>query len=67
MTGFDSRSYQIFWAALGLERGTLSLVRIIEELNERKSRDSSLQNPRLVAAGIRCADHTTISIRKSRH
>jgi hypothetical protein len=34
--GFDSRRYQIFWEAVGLERGPLSLVRIIEELLERK-------------------------------
>jgi hypothetical protein len=33
--GFDSRSYQIFWVVVGLERGPLSLVRIIEELLER--------------------------------
>jgi hypothetical protein len=34
--GFDSRRYQIFWEIVGLERGPLSLVRIIEELLERK-------------------------------
>jgi hypothetical protein len=34
--GFDSRFYQIFWEVVGLERGPLSLVRIIEELLERK-------------------------------
>jgi hypothetical protein len=34
--GFDSRPYQIFWEVVGLERGPLSLVRIIEELLERK-------------------------------
>jgi hypothetical protein len=32
--GFDSRGYQIFWEVVGLERGPLSLVRIIEELLE---------------------------------
>jgi hypothetical protein len=32
--GFDSRRYQIFWDVVGLERGPLSLVRIIEELLE---------------------------------
>jgi len=31
---FDSRRYQIFWVAVGLERGALSLVRSIEELLE---------------------------------
>jgi hypothetical protein len=34
--GFDSRRYQIFLEVVGLERGPLSLVRIIEELLERK-------------------------------
>jgi hypothetical protein len=34
--GFDSRRYQIFCVAVGLELGPLSLVRIIEELLERK-------------------------------
>jgi hypothetical protein len=34
--GFDPRCYQIFCVAVGLERGTLSLVRINEELLERE-------------------------------
>ena len=34
--GFDPRPYQIFWVVVGLERGTLSLVRSIEELLEWK-------------------------------
>jgi hypothetical protein len=38
--GFDSKRYQIFWEIVGLERGPLSLVRIIEELLEWKSRGS---------------------------
>jgi hypothetical protein len=33
--GFDSRHYQIFCVAVGLERGPLSLVSINEELLER--------------------------------
>jgi hypothetical protein len=33
---FDSRRYQIFCEVVGLERGPLSLVRIIEELLEWK-------------------------------
>jgi hypothetical protein len=41
---FDSRRYQIFWKIVGLERGPLSLVRIIEELLERKSSGSGLEN-----------------------
>jgi hypothetical protein len=32
--GFDSRRYQVFCEVVGLERGSLSLVRIIEELLE---------------------------------
>jgi hypothetical protein len=34
--GFDSRRYEIFQEVVGLEGGPLSLVRIIEELLERK-------------------------------
>jgi hypothetical protein len=42
--GFDSRRYQIFWEVVGLERGPLSLVRIIEELLKGKSSGSGLEN-----------------------
>jgi hypothetical protein len=65
--GFDSRRYQIFWEVEGLERGPLSLVRIIEELLEWKSSGSGLRKPNLTAGGIRSADHETPSIRKSWH
>jgi hypothetical protein len=41
---FDSRRYQIFCEVVGLERGPLSLVRIIEELLEWKSSGSGLEN-----------------------
>jgi hypothetical protein len=34
--GFDSRCYQILCIAVGLERGPFSLMRINEELLERK-------------------------------
>jgi hypothetical protein len=44
---FDSRRYQIFWEVVGLERGPLSLVRIIEELLEWKSSGSGPRKPRL--------------------
>jgi hypothetical protein len=54
---FDSRRYQIFWEVVGLERGPLSLVRIIEELFEWKS--SASWKLRLTAMGISCADHDT--------
>jgi hypothetical protein len=43
-SGFDSRRYQIFWEVMGLERGPLRLVRIIEELLEWKSSGSGLEN-----------------------
>jgi hypothetical protein len=33
---FDSRRYQLFSEVVGLERGPLNLMRIIEELLERK-------------------------------
>jgi hypothetical protein len=42
---FNSRRYNIFWEVVGLERGPLSLVRIIEELLEWKSSGSGLENP----------------------
>jgi hypothetical protein len=45
--GFDSLRYQIFWEVVGLERGPLSLVRIIEELFEWKSSGSGSRNPKL--------------------
>jgi hypothetical protein len=41
---FDSRRYQIFLEVVGLERGPLSLVSTIEELLERKSSGSGLEN-----------------------
>jgi hypothetical protein len=41
--GFDSRRYKIFCIEMGLERGPLSPVRIIEELLE-KSSGSGLEN-----------------------
>jgi hypothetical protein len=37
-------SIQIFWEVVGLERGPLNLVRIIEELLEWKSSSSGLEN-----------------------
>jgi hypothetical protein len=41
---FVSRVCQIFWEVVGLERGPLSLVSAIEELLERKSSGSGLEN-----------------------
>jgi hypothetical protein len=43
-SGFDSRRYQIFWEAVGLERGPLSFVSTIEELLGRKSWGCSLES-----------------------
>jgi hypothetical protein len=43
-SGFDSRRYQIFSEAAGLERGPLNLVITTEELLERKSSGSGLEN-----------------------
>jgi hypothetical protein len=43
-SGFDSRRYQVFWEVLSLERGPLSLVSTTEELLERKSSGSGLEN-----------------------
>jgi hypothetical protein len=43
-TGFDSRRYHIFWEVVGLERGPLSLVGKTEELLERKSSGSGLED-----------------------
>jgi hypothetical protein len=65
--GFDSQRYQIFCEVVGLERGPLSVVNIIEELLEWKSSGSGSRKPRLRAMRIRCTDHATPSIRKSWH
>jgi hypothetical protein len=62
--GFDSRRYHIFWEVVGLERGTLSLMSITEELLEWKRSGSESIKPRLTAVRIRCADHATPSISK---
>jgi hypothetical protein len=43
-SGFDSRRYRIFLEVVGLERGPLSLMRIIEELLEWKISGSGLEN-----------------------
>jgi hypothetical protein len=42
--GFDSRSYQIFLEVVRVEWGPLSRVIINEELIERKSSSSGLEN-----------------------
>jgi hypothetical protein len=42
--GFGSRHYQIFWEVVGLEWGPLSFATTIEELLERNSSASGLEN-----------------------
>jgi hypothetical protein len=42
--GFDSRRHQIFWEVVDLKRGPLSLLRIMQELLEWKSKGSGLEN-----------------------
>jgi hypothetical protein len=48
---------------VGLERGPISRVSTSEELLGRNGSDSGLETDN-TAVGIRCADHTTHSIRK---
>jgi hypothetical protein len=43
-SGVDSRSYHMFLEVVGLERGPLSLVNTIEELLEKNSSRSGLEN-----------------------
>jgi hypothetical protein len=43
-SGFDSRSYQVFWEVVDLEQGPPSFVSTTEELLGRKSSGSGLQN-----------------------
>jgi hypothetical protein len=62
---FDFWRYQVFWDTVGLERGPLGLVRIIEELFQG-SCGSNLENRDLTAVGIRYADHVIPSISKKR-
>jgi hypothetical protein len=53
---FDSRSYQIFWKVVGLERGLLSLLSTTEELLERKRSCSGLEKIYYCLRGMRRAD-----------
>jgi hypothetical protein len=43
-SGFDSWHYQIFWEVVGLERDPLCLVSTVDELLERESCGSGLEN-----------------------
>jgi hypothetical protein len=64
-SGFDSQHYQIFWEVVDLERGPFSLVRTIEELLERKSSGSSLENRDYSCRGSAMLTMRHSSIRKS--
>jgi hypothetical protein len=57
--GFDSQRCKIFWEVVGLERGPLNLVRIIDELLEWKS-SGSFQENRINGRGdpLRCPHDT---------
>jgi hypothetical protein len=63
-SGFDSRRYLIFWEAVGLERGPLSLIQLRSYL-KKKSSGSDLEKTENTAVGIRRADHAAPSISKS--
>jgi hypothetical protein len=52
-SGFDSRLYQIFREVVGLERGTLSLVIIMEEIKVV----TTVQKTEITVVRIRHADH----------
>jgi hypothetical protein len=66
-SGFDSRRYQIFWEIVYLERAPLSLVSSTEELLERKSSGSGLENREYGRRGSAALTKRHLSIRKSRH
>jgi hypothetical protein len=57
--GFDFRHHQNFRVAVDLERARLSLVRINEELLERRSNGYRSRKLRFTSVGIRLADHAT--------
>jgi hypothetical protein len=61
---FHSWRYQIFWEVMGLERGPLSLVSTIEELLERKSSGSGLENRNYDRRGSCALTTRHFSIRK---
>jgi hypothetical protein len=63
-SGFDTRRYQIFREAVGLERGSFCLVSTIKELLGRNSSGSGLEIQDYDRRGIRRADRTILSIRK---
>jgi hypothetical protein len=64
MSLLDSQRYRIFWQAVGLERGPLSLVSSIEELIGRKISGSGPEI-REYSRGDLSRGHVALSIRKS--
>jgi hypothetical protein len=54
---FDSWHYQIFWEVVGLELGLLSLMSTTEELLERKSSSSGLENWEYDCRDLLCWPH----------
>jgi hypothetical protein len=60
---FDSRHYQIFWEVVGLEL-CLCLVSTIEELLERKSSGSSLENLEYYCRDPSCWPCGTVYLQK---
>jgi hypothetical protein len=57
--GFDSRSYQILWEVVGLERGPLCLVNTTEELLQWKSSGFGSSKSILTAVGSWHVHHAT--------
>jgi hypothetical protein len=60
ISGFDSHRYHIFWEVVGLERGPLSLVSTTEELLERKSSGSGLENRDYVCMDLSSLSRSTL-------
>jgi hypothetical protein len=64
-TTFVSWCFQIFWVAVGLKQGPLSLMRINEELLEIKSSGSCLENWDLWPWGFHCTEYVApLSLQK---
>jgi hypothetical protein len=64
---FDSRRYQIFREVVSLDRGPLSLVSTTEELHERESSGSGLDNREYGRRESAALTARHPSIRKSGH
>jgi hypothetical protein len=62
---FDSRNYKIFWEVVGLERGPPSLVTTTEELLDRRSSGSGLENRDYDRRGFAALTTRHLSIHES--